>query len=172
MDGIKKKEFKTHILEERISRTCLKIKRLLRHYAHTVSNVILELAIKNGVKKIYIGDAIKNKNKESKLNKEDLEYKAKECGIEVEYISELFTSGVDSSVDGTVSKENYMPEARIKRGLFKSKLLGLLNADVNACRNFLKRLGKFDLISGVSRPVRLRVFHKLKVAPLLQCIVG
>jgi len=50
----------------------------------------------------------------------------------------------------------------IKRGLFKTKFLGLLNSDVNACRNFLKKLGKFDLISGILKPSRLRVFFKLK----------
>jgi putative transposase len=191
LEGAKKKGFKTHLLEERLSKTWLKVKRLLRHFAHTVSNLILELALKYGVKKIYIGDAVKNKNKESKLNsvadqiwsllphgkvKEYLEYKAKEYGIspkkglissqsdfiEVEYISEAYTSGVDSSVNGAVSKETYTPEARIKRGLFKTKFLGLLNADVNACRNFLKKLGKFDLISGILKPLRLRIFLKLK----------
>ena len=177
LEGAKKKEFLTHLLEERISKLWLKVKRLLRHFAHTVSNLILELALKYGVKKIYIGDAVKNKNKESSLNsvadqtwsllphgkvKEYLEYKAKEHNIEVEYISEVYTSGVDSSQEGTVSKETYTPEVRIKRGLFKTNFLGLLNADVNACRNFLKKLGKFDLISGVLKPKRLRVFFKLK----------
>ena len=91
-----------------------------------------------------------------------MEYKAKEYGIEVEYISETYTSGVDSSVNGAVSKETYTPKARIKRGLFRTKFLGLLNADVNACRNFLKKLGKFDLISGILKPLGLRVFFKLK----------
>ncbi|MGC8816115.1 MAG: RNA-guided endonuclease InsQ/TnpB family protein, partial [bacterium] len=173
LDGAKKKRFETHLLEERRSKTWLKIKRLLKHYAHTVSNLTLELAIKHGVKKIYVGDAVKNKSKESKLNsiadqiwsllphgksKECLEYKAKDYGIEVDYISEYFTSGVDSSVDGTVSKGSYTPGARIKRGLYKTKFLGFLNADINACRNFLKKLEKFDLTSGVGKPVRLRIF--------------
>jgi len=177
LEGAKKKGFLTHILEERISKLWLKVKRLIKHFAHAVSNLILELAFKYGVKKIYIGDAVKNKNKESNLNsiadqiwsllphgkvKEYLEYKAEEYGIEVEYIEERYTSGVDSSQDGAVSKETYTPEARIKRGLFKTKFLGLLNADVNACRNFLKKLGKFDLISGILKPLRLRVFFKLK----------
>ncbi len=177
LEGAKRKGFKTHFLEERLSRTWLKVKRLLRHFAHTVSNLILELVLKYDVKKIYVGDAVKNKNRESNLNsvadqiwsllphgkvKEYLEYKAKEYGIEVEYISEAYTSGVDSSINGAVSKETYTPEARLKRGLFKTKFLGLLNADVNACRNFLKKLGKFDLISGILKPLRLRVFFKLK----------
>ena len=177
LEGANKKGFKTHLLEERLSKTWLKVKRLLRHFAHTVSNLILELAIRYGVKKIYIGDAVKNKNEGSKLNsvadqiwsllphgkvKEYLEYKAKGYGIEVEYISEVYTSGVDSSIDGAVSKETYTPEARIRRGLFKTKILGLLNADVNACRNFLKKLGKYDLISGILKPKRLRIFFKVR----------
>lgn len=177
LEGAKKKGFLTHFLEERISRLWLKVKRLLKHYAHTISNLILELALKYGVRKIYIGDAARNKNKESKLSsvadqiwsllphgkvKEYLEYKAKEYGIEVEYISEAYTSGVDSSVEGAVNKETYTPEARVKRGLFRTRLLGFLNADVNACRNLLKKLGKFDLISGILRPIRLRVFFKLR----------
>ena len=58
--------------------------------------------------KIYIGDAVKGKNKEIKLSSivdqvwgflphgrlnKYLEYKAEEHGIKLEYISELYTSG-------------------------------------------------------------------------------
>ena len=147
------------------------------HYAHSVSNLIICLALKHGVSKIYVGDAVKNKNKESKLSsivdqvwsllphgrvKKYLEYKAKEHGIKVEYISEVYTSGVDSSQERAVSASNYTPELRIKRGLYKTKYLGILNADINACRNFLKKLGKFDLTTGTLTPVRLRIFFKLK----------
>ncbi|ADC88986.1 transposase, IS605 OrfB family [Thermocrinis albus DSM 14484] len=175
-DNLKNKGLPYHRVEERISKLWVKIKRLLRYYAHTVSNLILELAIKHGVKEIYIGDAVKNKNKESKLNsvadqiwsllphgkvKKYLEYKALEYGISVDYIDESYTSGVDSTLFCGVSKENYTPEGRIKRGLFRTSL-GLLNADVNAVRNYLKKLGKFDLETALGRPVRLRVFYKLK----------
>ena len=113
----------------------------------------MELALKYEVKKIYIGNAVKNKNRESKLNsvvdqiwsliphgkvKGYLEYKAKEFGIEVEYISETFTSGVNGSIGRAVSKETCTPEARIKRGLYKTKFLELLNADVfDKMQNFL-----------------------------------
>ncbi len=175
-DNLKNKGLPYHRVEERINKLWVKIKRLLRHYAHTVSNLILDLALKYGVRKIYIGDVVKNKNKESNLGsvadqiwsllphgkvKEYLEYKGEEYGIEVEYVSEAYTSGVDSTLSCGVSKENYTPEARIKRGFFKSSL-GLLNADVNAVRNMLKRLGKFDLTTALGKPVRLRVFYKLK----------
>jgi len=57
---------------------------------------------------------------------------------------------------------NIRLRSMVKRGIFKTKFLGLLNADVNACRNFLKKLGKFDLISWILRPIRLRIFFKLR----------
>ena len=174
-DNLKNKGLPYHRVEEKINKLWVKVKRLLRHYAHTVSNLILEIALKYGVRKIYVGDAVKNKNMESNLSsitdqiwsllphgkvREYLEYKAEEYGIEVEYVSEAYTSGVDSTFSCGVSKENYTPEARIERGLFKSSL-GLLNADVNAVRNMLKRVGRFDLTTAMGKPVRLRVFCKL-----------
>jgi putative transposase len=73
---------------------------------------------------------------------------------------ERYTSGVDSTLRDGVSKGNYIPEGRVKRGLFRTSR-GLLNADVNAVRNYLKKLGKFDLITGLAKPVRLRVFNRL-----------
>ncbi|EDP76053.1 RNA-guided endonuclease TnpB family protein [Hydrogenivirga sp. 128-5-R1-1] len=175
-DNLKSKGLPHHRVEERINKLWIKIKRLLRHYAHTVSNLILELALKYGVREIYVGDAVKNKNRESDLSsvadqiwsllphgkvKEYLEYKGEEYGIEVEYVSEAYTSGVDSTLSCGVSKDNYTPEARIERGLFRSSL-GLLNADANAVRNMLNRLGRFDLTTALGKPVRLRVFCKLK----------
>ncbi len=185
-DNLKNKGLPYHRVEERISRLWVKIKRLLRHYAHTVSNLILELAIKYGVKEIYIGDAVKNKNKESNLNsiadqiwsllphgkvKEHLEYKAEEYGIRVDYIDESYTSGVDSTLVCGVSRENYTPEGRVKRGLFGTSL-GFLNADVNAVRNYLKKLGKFDLLTGLAKPIRVRIFKSISVSSLYAQIGG
>ena len=175
-DNLKNKKFPYHRVENKITGLWIKIKRLLRHYAHTASNLILELALKYGVKEIYIGDSPKDKNKESGLNsvaeqmwsllphgevKEYLEYKAKEYGISVDYIEEEYTSGVDSTLDCGVNKENYTPKRRIKRGLFKTSL-GLLNADSNAVRNMFKKLGKFDFETALGKPIRLRIFYKLK----------
>ena len=177
LDFLKQKGLSADHLEYIISKLWVKVKRLLTHYAHSVSNLIIYLALKHGVSKIYIGDAVKGKNRESKLSsivdqvwsllphgrvKKYLEYKAKGYGIKVEYISEVYTSGVDSSSARAVSASNYTPELRIKRGLYKTKHLGILNADINACRNFLKKLGKFDLTTGTSTPIRLRIFFKLK----------
>ncbi|WP_457624575.1 zinc ribbon domain-containing protein, partial [Persephonella sp.] len=92
-----------------------------------------------------------------------MEYKAKEYGIKVILVDESYTSGVDSLKGVAVSKENYTPEARKHRGLFKS-VLGFINADVNGARNILKKLKKrfHDSITGLKKTIRLRVFGKLK----------
>jgi len=64
--------------------------------------------------------------------KEYLEYKAEEYAV-----VKLF-------------QKNYTPERRIKRELFRAEI-GLLNADTNSIRNFLKKLGKFDLITALGK---------------------
>ncbi len=185
-DNLSKKGFPYHRVEERINKLHTKIKRLLRHYAHTVSSLILELAIKHRVREIWIGDSVKNKNRESNLNsiadqmwsllphgkvKEYLEYKVEPYGIVAHYRDERYTSGVDSTLECGVCKETYTPEGRIKRGLFKTSR-GYLNADVNAVRNMLKKLGKFDQITAVAKPVRVRIFKSISVSSLYSQIGG
>ncbi|WP_457628117.1 zinc ribbon domain-containing protein, partial [Persephonella sp.] len=92
-----------------------------------------------------------------------MEYKAKEYGIKVILVDESYTSGVDSLKGVAVSKENYTPEARKHRGLFKS-VLGFINADVNGARNILKKFKKrfHDSITGLKQTIRVRVFGRLK----------
>ncbi len=95
-----------------------------------------------------------------------IEYKGKKYGIKTVLVDESYTSGVDSLIKQTVSRENYTPEARKYRGLFKS-ILGLINADVNGARNILKKFKKsfHDYITGLKQTIRIRVFGKLKGSP-------
>jgi len=95
-----------------------------------------------------------------------IEYKVSEYGIRTILVDESYTSGVDSLINQTVSKENYTPEARKHRGLFKS-ILGLINADVNGARNILKKFKKsfHDYITGLKQTIRIRVFGKLESSP-------
>ena len=92
-----------------------------------------------------------------------IEYKAKKYGIRTILVDESYTSDVDSLIKQTVSKENYTPEARKYRGLFKS-ILVVINADVNGARNILKKFKKsfHDYITGLRQTIRIRVFGKLK----------
>lgn len=95
-----------------------------------------------------------------------IEYKASEYGINTILVDESYTSGVDSLKDVAVNKENYTPEARKYRGMFKS-IFGLINEDVNGARNILKKFKKsfHDYTSRLKQTVRLRVFGKLKGSP-------
>ncbi len=175
-DNLKNKDLASHKVERKIKKLWVKVHRLLRNFAHTVSNLVLELALRHNVKEIRVGDGFQNKNRESNLNSiaeqmwhllphgkafEYLKYKAEELGIFVDTISEDYSSGVDSLLNKAVAEESCIPELRVKRDLFKS-VLGLINADVNACRNLLKKLSIFDRISGLAKPIRLRIFNKFK----------
>lgn len=180
-DNLKNKGLPYNRVEKTLHRLQKRINNLIRDYTHKVSNLIITLAKKYDVSKIVIGDIQKVKNKESNLPdlinqmlrllpygkvSNALEYKAKEHGIETILINEAYTSGVDSTINSVVSKENYTPDRRIERGLFKS-LNGLVNADVNGARNILKKFKKswHDVITGLKQTVRLRVFGKLKGSP-------
>ena len=126
-----------------------RINNLIRDFSHKVSNLIVELAKKYGVSHIVIGKLQESKNKESKLSSiidqmlsllphgkisKQIENKASEYGIKTILVDESYTSGVDSLEKVAVNKENYTPETRKHRGLFKS-ILGTINADLNGARN-------------------------------------
>ncbi|WP_457643566.1 RNA-guided endonuclease InsQ/TnpB family protein [Persephonella sp.] len=177
-DNLLNKGLPTNRVDKILHRIQKRINNLIRDFSHKVSNLIVELAKKYGVSHIVIGKLQESKNRESKLSSiidqmlsllphgrvsKQMEYKAKEYGIKVILVDESYTSGVDSLKGVAVSKENYTPEARKHRGLFKS-VLGFINADVNGARNILKKFKKrfHDSITGLKKTIRLRVFGKLK----------
>ncbi len=191
-DNLLNKGLQTSRVDRILHRIQRRINNLIRDFSHKVSNLIVELAKRYNVSTIVIGKLQESKNKESKLSSiidqmlsllphgrvsKQIECKASEYGIKVVLVDESYTcshlfaqfkelSGVDSLKNQTVSKENYTPEARKHRGLFKS-ILGLVNADVNGARNILKKFKKrfHDYITGLKQTVRIRVFGKLKSSP-------
>ena len=116
---------------------------------HKASRLIIEYALENECDTIVIGD-IKNIKQNMKNNKrfvempiqnlvKKIEYKAKLEGIEVEKITEEYTSGVSSIDKEEINKENYDKSRRIKRGLFKTEEGKIINADVNGSINILRK---------------------------------
>ncbi len=177
LDNLKNKGLPTTALERKLHRLWKSIKNLLRDYAHKASNLIKELAIRNGVKTVVIGNIQESKNKESNLPAivnqmfrlmphglvyKYLKYKLKPYGIEVKPpINESYTSQTDSCDENTtVSKKNKGLGRRIKRGLFLSPVKGLINADVNGARNILRKFKKrwFELVTGLGKVVRVRIY--------------
>ncbi len=180
-DNLLNKGLSTSRADKILHRIQKRINNLIRDFSHKVSNLIVELAKRYNVSTIVIGKLQESKNKESKLSSiinqmlsllpygrvsKQIEYKASEYGIKTILVDESYTSGVDSLKDVAVSKENYTPEARKHRGLFKS-ILGFVNADVNGARNILKKFKKnfHDYITGLKQTIRIRVFGKLKSSP-------
>ncbi len=180
-DNLLNKGLSTSRVDKILHRIQKRINNLIIDFSHKVSNLIVELAKRYNVSTIIIGKLQESKNKESKLSSiidqmlsllphgkvsKQIEYKAKEYGIKTILVDESYTSGVDSLKEVAVNKENYTPEARKYRGLFKS-ILGFVNADVNGARNILKKFRKsfHDCITGLKQTIRIRVFGKLKSSP-------
>ncbi len=176
LDNLKNKGLLAIQVEKRLHRLWKSIKNLLRDYAHKVSNLIGELALRNGVSTVVIGKVQKIKNKENNLPDlvnqmfkllphgkvtEYLSYKLKEFGIEVKLINESYTSVTDSCDKRIgVIKTSKGNGRRIKRGLFYSLIKGYINADVNGARNILRKFKRkwFDLVTGLKKAVKVRIY--------------
>ena len=126
----------------------LKRKNFVADYLHKASKKIVELATKNNVSTIVIGDIaeIKQNNKHNKhfvsipiqRLKDLIEYKAKLEGIKVVFVNEAYTSGCSAIDEESLSKTDYDKSRRIKRGLFKTGNK-VINADVNGSLNIMRK---------------------------------
>lgn len=141
---------------KRIHRLTEKRNRKIRDYMHKASRKVIEIAIANGIGTIVIGTN-KGWKQESDLSRKGnqsfvgipfhmltdmIAYKGKLSRIEVIVSEEMYTSGT-SFLDGEAPvKENYNKSRRVKRGLFRSNKGVLINADVNAAYQIMKKAGK------------------------------
>ena len=66
-------------------------------------------------------------------------YKSKLEGIEVEKISEKYTSGVSALDEEEITKERYNKKRRISRGIFVTNKGIKINADINGSLNILRK---------------------------------
>lgn len=163
----------------RIKKLSLKRNNIVSTYFHKVSRYIINYCIDNNISNIVIG---KNKNwkLKSKMSKQSnqkfiqipyelliyqLQYKAEDKGISVKLVEEQYTSK-SSFIDGDpipkILGTYEFSGKRIKRGLYKSKNGVLINADVNASYNILRKCNsqfKYDEgIKGISLyPVRVNI---------------
>jgi IS605 OrfB family transposase len=119
----------------------------ISNYIHTASKKIIDIALKEDVKTIVIGDfkTIKSGNKikyfvqipHSSLIKQ-IQYKGKLQGIGVVLQNESYTSSVSSLDLESVNKSNSNKSRRFVRGLFKSSY-GNINSDINGSLNILRK---------------------------------
>ena len=180
LDNLKKKGSPIKQIELKLHRLWKSVNNLIRDYAHKVSNLIVKLAQKYEVGTIVIGNIQKSKNKENNLPdlvnqmfklmphgkvSKYLEYKLKEVGVKLKLINESYTSVADScDRNAGVNQQNKGNGRRIKRGLFYSPIVGIINADVNGARNILRKFKRnwFDLITGLKQIKKIRIYRLSK----------
>ncbi|MBR4760712.1 MAG: transposase [Lachnospiraceae bacterium] len=144
----------------------------VKDYLHKASRKVIEIAKRNGVSRIVIGNnrGWKQKVELGKRTNQTFVsipyrmlidmicYKAQLAGIKVSIVRESYTSGT-SYLDGEYpEKFFYDATRRVKRGLFKSNKGTMINADVNAAYQIIKAGGYKDIpIKGREKVIRLNV---------------
>ncbi len=146
-------------ITDRIKRLTKKRNNKVRDYLHKTSRRVIEIAQRNGVRHIVIGnnrgwkqkvDLGKRTNQSFvsipyRMLIDMICYKAELAGIRVSIVKESYTSGT-SYLDGEIpDKASYNITRRIKRGIFKSNKGILINADVNAAYQIIKAGGYKDI---------------------------
>lgn len=137
----------------RIKRLHFKRNNKIKDYLHKSSRCIINQLVSNSINTLIIGH---NKEWKQEINIgsvnnqkfvsiphsrfiDMLKYKASLEGINVILQEESYTSKCSFLDNEPIQKHECYKGTRIKRGLFKSKEHGIINADVNGSLNILKK---------------------------------
>ena len=138
----------------RIDKLTHKRNMKINDYLHKTSRFIIDYCIEHHISKIIIGD---NKHWKQEINIgkrnnqnfvsiphqkliEQIQYKGEEVGIKVITTEESYTSKVDHfALEKLCKHDNYLGK-RVKRGLFRSSLNRLINADVNGAIGIMRKV--------------------------------
>ncbi len=164
-----KKSSKCHLLikgrkfSNLIKKLTLKRNNKIHDYFHKTSRFIINYCIQNKIKNIVVGynKNWKYKVELGKVNNQNfahipylkligqLKYKGEEVGIQVILNEESYTSKCDSlALEELKQQENYLSK-RIKRGLFQSSVGKIINADVNAAINIMRKVVDDSLVKEI-----------------------
>lgn len=115
---------------------------------HKISKSIIDQLLENNISILVVGHNVNQKQK-SKLKNfvalpifkliQLLKYKCKINGIKLVEINESYTSGTSFIDNEEPIKNNYNKNRRIKRGLFKTNNGKLINSDVNAAYQIIRK---------------------------------
>lgn len=129
----------------------------INHYLHTASRRVIEYCLKHKISTLFIGknNGWKQNINLGKKNNQNfcclpldrfvsmLQYKAEKNSIEVKFVHEAYTSKASSLDNDRIpelgAKKPKFLGKRLKRGLYKTFSGILLNADVNAALNILRK---------------------------------
>lgn len=160
---------------KRIKSLTLKRNNKIKDYLHKASRLIINHLISNNINTLVIGknDGWKKEIRIGKRNNQNfvqiphttfvnmLQYKAKLEGINVILQEESYTSKCSFLDNEDICKHVEYKGKRIKRGLFRTKLNRLINADLNGALNILKKaVGEFQYpIEVCSTPLVSTIKH-------------
>lgn len=166
-----------HILyTKRLYRITNKRNHKVEDYLHKASRKIVNIANENNINTIIIG-----KNKDWKrgvnigtVNNQNfvfipfekliqmIQYKAENIGISVIITEESYTSGTSYLDNELPMKEQYNKNRRKKRGLFESNNGKLINADINASFQIIKKVVPDVFNQGIEglvlNPIKINIF--------------
>ncbi len=138
---------------KRIQKLTMKRNNRIHDFFHKVSKKIINYCIQKSIGTIIIGynENWKQKLKLGKRNNQNfvnipfkklinqIKYKSKLIGIKIIIVNEWYTSKVSAlDLEKICKHRNYLGK-RVYRGLFQSKKGVLLNADVNAALNIIRK---------------------------------
>ncbi|MEM0139163.1 MAG: transposase [Ferroplasma sp.] len=140
-------------LTEREKKLFLKRNRKIKNAMHTVSRRIIDYAISKNIDTIVIGHIggwkqsvnIGHRNNQNfvqipfNMLIDQIKYKAEEHGIDVMIIDEAYTSKCSFLDNESIEHHDIYAGKRIRRGLFKTSKGILINADLNAAYNMIKK---------------------------------
>ena len=138
----------------RMNKLTIKRNNMITDLIHKASKSVINYALSCGVNTIVIGnnkDWKRNSSMSKKVNQSfigvphqmlinQIKYKAENVGLNVVVTEESYTSGTSFLDNEDPIKENYNKSRRIYRGLFKSNLGKLINADVNGSLQIIKKV--------------------------------
>ena len=159
----------------------------ISNFLHTASRKIIDHLKSRGVKQLVIGY---NTNWKSRVNLgaknndmfykipfrnliDQLFYKGEDAGIKVIETNESYTSKCDALNDENVCFHETYSGSRYKRGLFKSAIGAVINADVNGAINILRKF-VLRLGSTVIEELRniIKKTHQLIKSPMRSGIIN
>lgn len=138
-------------MSKKMKQLWLKRDNKINNELHKISKSIINYCLKHNVKTLVIGHN-KNQKQKSKLKHftqipifkliQMLYYKAEEYEIKIVEINEAYTSGTSFLDREYPNKDNYDKKRRVKRGLFKTNNGKLINSDVNAAYQIMRKYNK------------------------------
>ena len=158
------KRINKKFMTKRIARLHQKRAFRIDDFMHKASRLVVNLAMELDVSKIVVGYNEGWKQGTSlgrKVNQRfvqipfqsfvnKLVYKAADAGVEVILHEESFTSGTSVLDNEPPTRGFYDRSRRVKRGLFRSSSGTLINADVNAAYQIIRKVFPNEFSEGVS----------------------